>query len=404
MRYLFLAPIYRKEEENTHLALSNGIMAPSSNIFPWEIINGLEEQGDNVVDIVNVLPVGTYPRQYKKMLLKTKRWSHNGKSENTEIGSVNLLFLKQIIRTHKIKKALNKWIGESKNNNTVLIYFLYLPFLRAIRKLPKDVNAIAIVPDLPQFLDLSAKKIMPMKLFRHIAAKMAYRSLDRVNGYILIAEQMRDLLDLGSKPYAVMEGISPQMDCGDIPDLKNEHIVILYAGTLNYQYGIRDLLLAFSKIEDDNYRLWICGVGEAAKDIVRLSESDKRIIFYGHVNKGKVFELQRQATILINPRKNEGEYTKYSFPSKTMEYMSSGRPVVMYKLDGVPDEYDSYLHYVAGDTVDDLKKKIVEICSESPEELREFGLRAREWVVQEKNRTVQIKKIIDIAEELQVVL
>ena len=38
----------------------------------------------------------------------------------------------------------------------------------------------------------------------------------------------------------------------------------------------------------------------------------------------------------VNPRQNNEEFTKYSFPSKTMEYLASGVPVVAYKLDGIP--------------------------------------------------------------------
>ena len=53
--------------------------------------------------------------------------------------------------------------------------------------------------------------------------------------------------------------------------------------------------------------------------------------------------MQQQATLLVNPRKGHEEYTKYSFPSKTMEYMASGTPTIMYKLPGLPIEYEEYL-------------------------------------------------------------
>ena len=63
----------------------------------------------------------------------------------------------------------------------------------------------------------------------------------------------------------------------------------------------------------------------------------------GQVSLNEARALQKTADVLVNPRLNEGEYTKYSFPSKTMEYLSTGRPVVCYKLDGIPDEYDKHL-------------------------------------------------------------
>ena len=76
----------------------------------------------------------------------------------------------------------------------------------------------------------------------------------------------------------------------------------------------------------------------------------------------------------------------------------SGRPVIMYKLDGVPDEYDNYLNYVPDNSVDALKQKIVEICSLSLEERNRMGQLAREFVLNEKNSEKQVKKIIDLCE------
>ena len=100
----------------------------------------------------------------------------------------------------------------------------------------------------------------------------------------------------------------------------------------------------------------------------------------------------------MNPRQNDtySNYTKYSFPSKIMEYMTSGVPVLTYKLEGIPDEYDEYLYYVRGDTEDDLKNAIEDICNKNKQELLEFGNRAREWVLKEKNCVVQCAKIINM--------
>ena len=110
--------------------------------------------------------------------------------------------------------------------------------------------------------------------------------------------------------------------------------------------------------------------------------------------KNEILKLQRQATVLINPRQNEGEYTKYSFPSKTIEYLASGTPLVAYKLDGIPDEYDEYLYYVENNSVEALKSKLVEVCEQTDEERREFGERASKFVLENKNPQKQAERII----------
>ena len=68
----------------------------------------------------------------------------------------------------------------------------------------------------------------------------------------------------------------------------------------------------------------------------------------------------------------------------------------MYKLDGIPDEYDNYLNYVPDDSMEALRDKIIQVCELSDDERREMGQKARDFVLKEKNSVVQTKKIIDL--------
>ena len=103
---------------------------------------------------------------------------------------------------------------------------------------------------------------------------------------------------------------------------------------------------------------------------------------------------------MVNPRQNNEEFTKYSFPSKTMEYLSSGIPVVAYKLDGIPDEYDQYIQYVADDSIESLKKKLVEVCEMTREERQELGNIGRNFVLMKKNSTIQVRKIREMIDSV----
>jgi len=110
-------------------------------------------------------------------------------------------------------------------------------------------------------------------------------------------------------------------------------------------------------------------------------------------------QLQKSSSILVNPRANNEEYTKYSFPSKIMEYMSSGTPVIAYKLDGIPDEYYKYLYQVeAGE--DGLFVTLREILSKSDRELEDKGQLAKGFVLTKKNSEIQAAKIIKMIEDI----
>ena len=78
-------------------------------------------------------------------------------------------------------------------------------------------------------------------------------------------------------------------------------------------------------------------------------KSHANIRYFGFVSHERALELQAKAALLINPRSPKGVFTRYSFPSKTLEYMRSGKPVVCHRLEGIPEEYDPYLQYIEGE-------------------------------------------------------
>lgn len=101
-------------------------------------------------------------------------------------------------------------------------------------------------------------------------------------------------------------------------------------------------------------------------------------------------------TLLIKPRPTDEEYTKYLFPSKNMEYMVSGTPVLTTKLPGMPKEYNDYVYLIEDETVEGLATTFENLLSKPKEELYAKGLKAKNFVLQEKNNVVQARKTIDM--------
>ena len=172
--------------------------------------------------------------------------------------------------------------------------------------------------------------------------------------------------------------------------------VIFYGGNLSKRYGIIELLEAFKGIDKDNYRLWICGEGEGKEDVIKAAEDDCRVKYWGMVEHDEVLYLQRQATVLVNPRSSSGDYTKYSFPSKTMEYLASGTPTLMCHLPAIPKEYDQYIYYIIDESPIGIKDKLIEVCEKPQMELDEFGKKAAKFIHEMKNSRIQSQKIADM--------
>ena len=391
---IFLGLLFQKENENSIRQKSSGYYAQNhANLFQWNLIDGLFENGETV-DIINCLPVGVFPKQYKELVIKTEKWDYHGRI-NTQIGSVNLPAFKQLIREKRIKKQLR-----DVRNEKIVLYSPYLPFLKAINKLDKSCHITLIVTDLPEYSDLERASGI-RNFLRRRYNKLVYRYMNRVDSFVLLTEQMKLPIHVDGRPYTVIEGVhSSSVPSVSLTDNYGKKIVF-YSGSLHYIYGIKTLLDAFLRIDDEDMELWICGKGEAEKDINQAVKLDGRIRFFGFRSISEVAELRSHANILVNPRPDEGEYTKYSFPSKTMEYLASGIPLIAHKLSGIPDEYDEYINSLSDNGIDTMKDTIVEICEDKTGRYKENAHKAVDFIRQDKNPAAQAKKLLDMLNSIK---
>ena len=99
---------------------------------------------------------------------------------------------------------------------------------------------------------------------------------------------------------------------------------------------------------------------------------------------------------MVNPRSTKEEFTKYSFPSKNLEALSSGVPFIGYKLDGIPDEYDEFINYPSDDSISALSRCIYDVCIDSGGQYSEKAKKASEWVNSNKNCRIQAKKLLKL--------
>ena len=110
--------------------------------------------------------------------------------------------------------------------------------------------------------------------------------------------------------------------------------------------------------------------------------------------------MQARAALLINPRSPRGVFTRYSFPSKTLEYMRSGKPVACYRLEGIPKEYDPYLRYIEGEGASAIMRAVRETLELPEEERLMLGRRSRAFVLANKTPQIQCRRLMDFLRSL----
>ena len=132
------------------------------------------------------------------------------------------------------------------------------------------VKSVAIITDLPNYMNYTKQKgsaffNLHTKLYRGLCNYF----LKRYDYYIILTEQMNELVNLKSKPYVVIEGMV-DVKMNKMPNKiedKYEEKVIIYAGALYEKYGVKSLIEAFIELKDKDARLWLFGDGDLVNEI-----------------------------------------------------------------------------------------------------------------------------------------
>ena len=117
---------------------------------------------------------------------------------------------------------------------------------------------------------------------------------------------------------------------------------LLYTGMLGKHGGIEMLLEAFQSMSDPRAELWICGKLPSEEFLRRVGE-DRRVRYYGAVGEAELEDLSDRAAVFVNPRPAEITESSFNFPSKILEYLSYGKPVVSTWTPGLAPEYRDVL-------------------------------------------------------------
>ena len=250
-------------------------------------------------------------------------------------------------------------------------------------------RCVGIVTDLPDMLGGSA-----------FSKKLSNFVIRHCTDYVLLTQAMNDYLNPKGKPHVILEGHSDiAMERQEpSPARKASPRVCMYAGGVSKQYGLENLVKGFQKADLPDARLEIYGPGDYVQELSQIAAEDSRIFYGGMLLNAEIVEREMAATLLVNPRPTGEEYVKYSFPSKTMEYMSTGTPVLTTVLPGMPKEYHPYVYLLEEETADAIAEKLAQIFAQPAEALFEKGMAAREFILKEKNNVKQAGKILAMLE------
>ena len=222
------------------------------------------------------------------------------------------------------------------------------------------------------------------------------------DAFVLLTEQMNCIVNPMGKPYIVVEGVASNT----LPDLAGDgrsaaKTVFLYSGSLWKRLaGIEYFIEGFISAGLENAELHLYGMGELVPWIEDVSLNNPSVRYMGCVPNEEMVKLQSEADFLVNPRPSTGAFCKYSFPSKTIEYLSSGTPVLMTRLPGVPSEYFDYVRVIEPETSEGARESVLEAVSLSLGRRKDIGMEARRFIEERKSARMQAGRVVDFCDRV----
>lgn len=389
MKCLFVGSVY-SDNFKKYLQTQNLPISSAGQTFESALLEGMGKIMN--VNVISEFCVPSYPK-LKNLKIKSESFILDT-IPCESISYINVPIIKQISQILSYYKYIRK---TSKLFDTVVVYELTSRQLLPVVLGNRNTKKVAIIPDLPEFMSENRN---PLYLFaKRIDRFLIDWALMRMDGLVLLSPYMRERLLVNNKPWIVIEGLFSSNDIiGTCKKLEKK--VVLYTGKIEKWFGVEDLLEAFTQIKGEEYQLWLCGPGDIEM-INKYSQKDNRIIYKGCLSHSEVLILQKESRLLVNPRHSHDEFTRYSFPSKTMEYMASGTPTLMSKLKSLPSDYLEHLYLFEDESIEGMSQMIKQCLDKTDAELDDFGKAAAKFILSNKTSDIQARKLVDFLLQLK---
>lgn len=352
----------------------------AANSFQERLIQALRGDG-NRLEMISAPFIGAWPQSYSDVFFRGFRAKTNGDVQYVRF--CNVWGWRNISRTNALKRAVRGYIKRTQGEpRMIVVYSPHTPFMEAAayaKTLDPQCRICLVVPDLPQYMNLSKNPHPVYDLFKKVDTRRFMKLNAQVDSYMLLTKHMAEPMQVADRPYIVVEGIVGQRS-RHAPAGRTGSKRITYAGTLNEAFGIRNLLNAFRMFDEADVALELFGNGDMKDEIEELSRIDGRIHYHGVVSADVAAQKLQESDVLVNPRLNNEEYTKYSFPSKTIEYLNSGNAVVAYMLDGIPENYRKFMFVPDDDSAEGLFHALKHALNAEAAEIRQKYEQAQDYM------------------------
>lgn len=242
-----------------------------------------------------------------------------------------------------IEKSAKQAIEDFLSNDFIIVTdTLRLNLLKAAKKIAKQYNVkiVGMLTDNPMNISGGYN-------FVKVRQKREASTLD---GYLSLTQGLVDTFNPNVPSY-VFEGLVMEEDEGKKDPIFN---YFYFGGSLYERYGVKTLVDAFKK-SNVKAKLVIAGSGPLDKYIEQAAEDDYRILYLSQLSKEKNIAYMRNSIANINPRPLDPQIDNESVPSKLLEYLSIGTPVISTKYPKLYSTFKDDVSWVDGTGAEAMK-------------------------------------------------
>ncbi|NLW13526.1 MAG: glycosyltransferase family 4 protein [Trueperella sp.] len=388
----YVGTVVPPEAEDSSIAISR-----AGNLFQRNMLRSLKAVGAAPSVVLSQFPVPKFPRS-RRIYVSGKSLSTDGISLRM-LPFLNVPVLRQVSIGFQVIRSLVRWSRNVRGaKKVVMTYNLSEPPGLFTLIGARLIGATAVAA----LLDVNVPgETVPNTLVRRLDFALQNHIIPRYDAVIAINEHIvSDLCP--SSPHIIIEGGVTQ-EFLDLFEESNPRVeppfTVVFAGALSEANGIREMIQAFKLLPNTGFRLQIAGRGHLEDLVRKASDDDPRIEYHGYLSHDAVLEMYKGASVLLNMRLTSRINTRYFVPSKLMEYLATGVPIITTRIPHV-ERYAEFVYVLDSETPEALAAMIRRVARLNPEDRLEIGRAARAFAANNLEWTVQATRIRDFIDGL----
>ena len=393
IKLLYIGSVLPDKPEFYTIAFSR-----AGTMFQENFLTGLKNAGLVPSKIISIRQITSFPRS-RTLFVGKENTELKNKMKVTLLPFLNVTPFKQIVIGVLTLFHIILWGWRTRHSQYRIVYTYNLTVPPGFFTLlgARLIRAKAFV----SLNDINVPgQTVPNTFSNRLDFWLQRKLIPRFDGHVVVADNiMQDFAPLRS--YVRVEGgiNSNMLSNTGVPSEKKklsyrDTFTIVSIGSLNEANGIKVLLQAFALLKGENYSLCVAGSGPMEDEIHNAVICDPRIKFYGIISFDEVLALYKSADVLINMRLTKNMNTKYFFPSKMMEYLASGTPVITTCTGHIAEEFVNLAYLLTDESAQGLAKMISYVESLDPLFRAEMGARARDYMRTYKTWDVQGQTVV----------